>query len=131
MPNFDRWMSTYTDFISETDRAVRAWLRIQDKASSIVIKRGMTRLDPQTVRIEEMPIVMQQGAFLRAESDPYKTVKRITVTIYGVVGHPDTENVPDTDMREGDRFIWNNFEYEIMSLVHTKGELQALARGVN
>jgi molybdenum-dependent DNA-binding transcriptional regulator ModE len=45
--------------------------------------------------------------------------------VFGVRGHA---TVTDTDIKPGDKFIAAKKEYEVLSLIHTTGEIQAIAR---
>lgn len=97
------------------DRAADAWRRIQDKSTSITLKRGTTVLDAQTVRIE-----FSSGA--SEQSGPTTTPGFLNVTIFGVKNHP---TVSDTDIQRGDRVVLGNTEYEVVGVIASIGEVQA------
>lgn len=97
------------------DRAADAWRRIQDKPTSIVLKRGTTLLDAQTVRIEFSSGANEQPA-------PTATPGFLNVTIFGVKDHP---TVSDTDIQRGDRVVLENTEYEVVGVIASIGEVQA------
>lgn len=97
------------------DRAADAWRRIQDKATSIVLKRGTSLLSAQTVRIE----FSNHSNVERGETS---TPGLIDVTIFGVKDHP---TVSDTDIQRGDRVVLENTEYEVVGVIATIGEVQA------
>lgn len=120
MPDLDKWLGhTYIEVESVETRATLAWRRIQDKPSSVVILRGSTNLAAQTVRIEIDP----GGGGRRQVAGAANETSIRQGVIFGVIDHPDP-SVPDTDMRGGDRFIFDNVEYEIRDVLKTKGEIQ-------
>lgn len=97
------------------DRAADAWRRIQDKPTSIVLKRSTTLLDAQTVRIEFSSGATEQQT---ANSVP----GFLNVTIFGVKDHP---TISDTDIQRGDRVVLGNTEYEVVGVIASIGEVQA------
>jgi hypothetical protein len=99
-------------------RAADAWQRIQDKPTSITIRRNGTAQTAQTVRIE-----FDDTATERITDNV--SVGLQTLIVFGVRGHA---TVTDTDIKPGDKFIAAKKEYEVLSLIHTTGEIQAIAR---
>lgn len=107
--------------ISASTRAVRAWQRIQDNPTSIVIMRGSTDLTAQTVRIE--PVLSAREATGDAGT---AAVQRMIV--FGIEDHP---TLADTNVAKGDRFVLNSVdEYRVMDVVRYPGEVQATAERV-
>ena len=105
--------------IGAAARAVRAWQRIQDRPTAMSTFRLGTA---QTVRIE-----YRQAGEQQSEGG---TLSRQAVLIFGVIGHPDG-TVLDTDLRQGDRFVLDGSEYEIVAVMRYPGELQAIAERVS
>lgn len=104
------------------DRAVSAWLRIQDRPTSISIMRGSDDLEAQTVRIEYST---QAG-----EASGRAGVSAVRdVTIFGVADHPDA-SVEDTDIQKADRIVLSGSEYRVVDVVAYPGEVQAFAERV-
>jgi hypothetical protein len=100
-------------------RAAAAWKRIQDKPAEIVIRRGSSDLDAQTVRIEFSTFQRTiQGAGEASE---------VELVVFGVRDHPDTF-VLDTDMATDDRFRYKGENYEIYDVINLPGEVQAMAK---
>lgn len=102
-------------------RAVRAWTRIQRWGTSITLIRGSVALDEQVVRFE---ISNSNALFSRGLQTPLGSFSLDAFTLYGVVGHPNP-NVPDTDIKRGDRFVLDNKEYTIEAIIYPPGEIQA------
>jgi hypothetical protein len=97
-------------------RAARAWLRINDKPSSITIVRdGVADLAAQTVRVEVNPIG-------ETVSPALGSLGQGSVTVYGIRQHA---TLPDTDIRRGDRFLLGGRVYRITNVIDTLGERQA------
>ena len=124
MVNFDDWLSGGNSPMDESLFAVRAWRLIQRKPGSIALTRGTTVLAAQTVRIEygtdETEIKGRSGAM----------VARRDIVVFGVKGHPDTENVPDTDIRRGDIFTLNGQGFRVTDVVHVVGGVQAQTEAI-
>lgn len=102
-------------------RAIRAWVRIQRWATSITLIRGGVAQDAQTMRFE---ITNSNALFSRAIGTPLGSFSLDSFTLYGVRGHPNPD-VPDTDVKRGDRFILDNKEYSIETVIYPPGEIQA------
>ena len=113
MPDFNAYL-TDTAAIPTAGRAVAAWNRIQDKPTSVTLKRLGTA---QTVRIEYNNTVGE-----RRSAAGEASVRGLTV--FGVKDHPDAA-VVDTDVRRGDRFVLDNAEYQVIGVIETIGEIQA------
>lgn len=122
MPDIHAWASAGAEAISAVDRAVAAWRRIQDKPTSITIKRGTTTLDAQTVRIE----IGGTGSGWQSEGGAGKSARQ-SATVFGVRDHP-TE--ADTDIARDDRFAIGGTIYSVTALVLQLGEIQAQCEAV-
>jgi hypothetical protein len=105
--------------INEAARAVAAWNRINDKASSVVLYRGVTAQAAQTVRLEMDDTAKETGS-----AEPSGASVR-ELTVFGVKGHPTQA---DTSMMVGDRFTSGGVDYEIYEVLLTVGEKQGKAR---
>ena len=101
-------------------RAVDAWERIQDNASSITVLRGSTNLSAQTVRVE----LVREGQD-RTGASGQAGVWRVVV--FGVRDHPTQT---DTDIQKGDRFVYGGSEYRVIAVSVLPGEVQATAERV-
>lgn len=122
MPDFNMWLSDTSGRVENAEtRATRAWNRIYDKPTTITIRRPGVSDFTRVVRIEYF-----QGQAMRGESNPMGMIGKQTIIIFGVESHPDP-NVPDTDLRLGDRFIFDYREFVIQSVLSTLGEQQAQA----
>lgn len=107
--------------INAAVRAVRAWQRIQDRATTITVYRGN-------------PAVAQTAQVVRVEFD--STTARVIqqtgqaaqqgVILFGVRDHPDSD-VPDTDLKKGDRVMLADGNYQVISVIDLPGEIQARA----
>jgi hypothetical protein len=113
------WYAHRHDDVS-AQRAVAAWERIQDNASSITILRGSTNLSAQTVRVE----LVREGQDRPGEAGQAGVWR---VMVFGVRDHP-TET--DTDIAKGDRFIYGGSEYRVIAVSALPGEVQATAERV-
>lgn len=113
MPNW----SNLSGVISQQDRAIRAWMRIQRDPSSIDIVRNATTLAAQTVRLEF------DNTNAPADSEHGRGSRR-TLTVFGVRNHP---TVADTDIEESDRFSVNGSIYRVSDVNSVvPGEVQAI-----
>lgn len=122
MPSASQWRATapYSP-IGETDRAYDAWARIQRKPSSITLVRDGVAQAVQTARVEHDSGTTQADAELSKS-----TLQRLVV--YGVRNHP---TVATLNILEGDRFILNNRQYEVMAVMVVPGEIQAMCEVVS
>lgn len=116
MPTFSNWyQANDLDVLSASERAVRCWMRIQDRASSIVIDRDGSTLSAQTVRIE-----------YGEQADPHRSdvagAGVRDVWVIGVANHP---SVADTNIRARDRFALNYETYVVVDVISVPGEVQA------
>lgn len=120
MPDYDLLLASpgpgIDQPIDSASRAVDAWRRILDRPVAVTLKRGQTNLAAQTIRVEVMPAGGQ------AKGDPSGNIGFQGLVVYGIQDHP-TE--PDTDIRRGDRFLWDGKMYEITGLIKKNGEIQA------
>jgi hypothetical protein len=116
MPNFDTWLAS-GDLRPATaaQRAVMAWQRIQDRSTSVVLKRNNVAQSAQTMRVE-------LGTGAGEGGGENATPGRMSAVLFGVRSHP---TVTDTSIQRGDRVVINNFEFEVVGLVYPPGEVQA------
>ena len=117
MPDFDRWLGTSSRFAPQTSaRASAAWRRIQDKPSAVTLKRGTTLQTAQTMRVEIANSASEQRG-VNATPGQY------TAVLFGVRGHA---SVADTDIQRGDQVVLSGRLYEVVSVIETIGEVQAV-----
>lgn len=116
MPNFMNYLAD-TAAIDAEHRAVLAWRRILDKPTDITIKRTAGTLAAQTVRLEYDESVMEPSS-----AAGQAAVRRLIV--FGIKDHPSES---DTNIRRGDRFVYESVEYQVTDTVRTLGEVQAHA----
>ena len=103
---------------TETDRAVDAWRRINEKPTSISMKRDTgNAVAAQTVRIEWGS--SSGGSGERAGAGGQSSIRYGVV--FGVHGHA---TVDDTDIQRGDRFTVNGYQYRVIDVLITLGERQ-------
>lgn len=116
------WRSSNPTEINEVDRAISAWRMISRKPTPITLnRRDGTVVASQNVRIEyEQRQIERQGMLTTSE--------RNKVTVFGVRNHP---LVDDTDIQEGDEFVYQQSTYVVMSLSWYSGEVQALCEQRN
>ncbi|MEO8396495.1 MAG: hypothetical protein ABI700_26110 [Chloroflexota bacterium] len=114
MPDFAAWQNDVSA------RAVDAWMRISEQPTTITIRRGGDTLDPQTVRIE-LSNNTREDLDLRRGLDITPSVQRAVV-----FGLRDHATVADTDIQRGDRFVIAVTEFEVIGVIDTPGEVQAI-----
>lgn len=120
MPSLSDWLSSANsiEVLSAEDRAVLAWRRIQDRDTSLQLKRAGAMRPAQTFRIEyNNTALWVEGNLVRSG--------RQQLTLFGVRDHPDPL-VVDSDIQRGDRVVINGAEYQVMSVLTPPGEVQAL-----
>lgn len=101
---------------SETDRAVDAWKRISEKPTSVTMKQDDgTAVAAQTVRIE-----WDSTSSEAAGPGGQSSIRR--GTMFGVRNHP---TVTDTNVQRGNRFALNSYQYRVIDVLTTLGEVQA------
>lgn len=102
-------------------RAQDAVRRIGEKPTTVVFRdaKGVA-LPSQVLRLE------YDSSSSASESGPGAVSVRKLV-IFGVAGH---ESVPDSDIKKGYRFVREKREYEVVSVILTSGEIQAVAQTV-
>jgi hypothetical protein len=105
----------------EQRRAVHALRRINDKftvVTSVTFKTaaGVT-LAAQQVRLEYDNRASESTSAAGA-------APRMQLIVYGIRQHA---TLPDTDMKEGYRFVYGNDEYRITDIIDTIGERQGIA----
>lgn len=126
-PNINSWMGQNTGWLDEpsaANRAVRAWIRIQDRPASIKFYRNGSMNVEQIVRVEF------DSTRQRDMKDEAGTASQIDVTIFGVQDHPD-EAVEDTDLQDDDAFIYEGNSYIVKDVLWLPGEVQAQASRVS
>jgi hypothetical protein len=119
MINFNQWLAFNGSDLSDVEtKATRAWIHINEKPTTIVVLRDAVFLAAQTVRIE----YLRGSGSTNARDTGTKTTFDADVVVFGVRDHPSET---DTDLQEGDRFVVDNREIQIMAIVKTDGEIQA------
>jgi hypothetical protein len=122
MPDLNAILSAGSP-INEAHRAALAWRRISEKPTSITIRRAGATQTAQTVRVE-----FSEASNQRMGASGDGAVR--DVIIFGVRNHPD-EDIADTDIEKGDRFVHLDVEYTVRDLVTTLGEVQAHCEAVS
>jgi hypothetical protein len=108
--------------LDDDHRAALVWRRIQEKPTSITIKRGTAFQTAQTVRIE-------YSETMRERTGPSGEAALRDLIVFGVRNHPDSAIV-DTSIRANDRFVLSGVEYQVMDVIWTLGEVQAHCEAV-
>ncbi len=125
MPNLQNWMggANAGDFaISESQRAIDAWARINDNPStkkSIEIWRNGSVLDAQIMRVE----FKSSSASKMGDANENALNYRVDVVLFGVKNHP---SVDDTDIAPNDEFGIDGVNYRVEDTLLYAGEIQAL-----
>ena len=114
MPSFESWRG------NERARAAEAWARISEQPTTITIRRGGESLAAQTVRVEFNDSA-REDLDVRRGLNIVPGVQRAIA--FGVRNHP---TVADTDILRGDRFVINATEFEVIAVIPTPGEVQAI-----
>lgn len=105
----------------ETERAARAWRRIQDKPFSVTFRTHEgTDLDAQVVRLE------YDNSASEPESPAGEGPLRKLI-IFGIRNHA---TLPDTVIGGGWRFNVYGRQYTVVDIIPTLGEVQAVAEAV-
>lgn len=126
--SFSLWLGGSDDLVGtpsdhEAERAVRNWRIIQDRPESIAFKKpDGTTLAAQSVRVE-----VENRASEREDASGRGASRNLIV--FGVSGHPD-EDIANTNIARGYRFIRNSREYRVIELVTVIGGIQAVAESV-
>lgn len=107
--------------ISATERADRAWRRILRSPTTVTLIRGGVAQAEQVVRFE---ISNSNALFSRGLDSPLGNFSLDAFTLYGVRGHTHPD-VPDSDIKRGDRFVLDNKEYTVEAVIYPPGEVQA------
>jgi hypothetical protein len=115
--NWTAWQSDSSSTIDETTRAIGAWRRIQRDPQSIALLRAGVAQTAITVRIEH-----DNGSATASTGDT-RTAVTGRVIVFGIRNHP---TLADTDMQQGDRFVWEAREYEVKTVRPQLGEIQVL-----
>lgn len=119
MPNFDAYFGDSGE-IDDGSRAVDAWSRIQADTSSVVIVRDGPSLAAQTVRVEF------SGTGEESQNATGRSGRQ-RVVIFGVKNHP---TVTDTNIQARDRFVINEKQFEVITVITPPGEVQAFAEAI-
>lgn len=121
MVDLNAWLATVGNSPNNTQRAVDAWKRINDKPVSITVIRQSTTLPAQTVRIE----YSESERVITGEANGMSAVR--DVVVFGVKNHPTVTN---TDLKYGDRFAYDGQIFKVMFVMSTTGEIQANCEAV-
>lgn len=119
MPDFDAYFGS-SNAIDDTSRAVDAWSRIQADPTIITIIRDAVSQTAQTMRVEF------SGTGEEATSDAGRSGRQ-RVVLFGVINHP---TVTDTNIERGDRFVINQKQFEVISVITPPGEVQAFCEAM-
>lgn len=125
MPNINNWLSSADGTglgISEADRAIDAWKRINDNPAmvhSLVLRRNGSKLSAQTFRVD----FSASGAEVSGSGDNASRY-RIIATLFGVQNHPDV-SVVDADIQVDDEFGIDGVRYRVKTVLPFAGEVQA------
>jgi len=121
MLDFDGWLA-----LNELDnageirqRANDAWIRIQQRPSSVVLLRGNPAVaqTAQTMRVEHDSTVTEtEGGGGKSSSQ--------RVFLFGIKGH---RTLPNTSILTGDRFVIAGTQYRVITVIDQIGEVQAIA----
>lgn len=123
-------MVTMNNYLSRTGtpidvkvRAVRAWVRIQRKPTTLTIRR----INPLT-GAEQTPHIVVVRVERDNEADEYQNMAsgenaRGECVVYGITGHP---TLPNTDLQRNDTFFLNGKTYTVVNMIDNTGELQFL-----
>jgi len=118
MANLDSILNTY-DSVNRAEDTLR---RIAEKPTTVTFKTGAGVMQlAQSLRVE-----YDDGA-TPSEAPAGNAAKRKLV-ISGVWGHP---TVPNANIKKGYRVILELREYEVISVIRTIGEIQAVAEIVS
>lgn len=117
MADFNAWASDNNGTLDASFQARRAWILIQRNATSIVIERGSTTLDAQTVRVEHKSNISEVG-----DANKNARAYQISVVVFGVAGHP---TVTATDIKSGDEFGISGKRYRVLDVIPYPGQVQA------
>jgi|GEM_PF-2320589 len=120
MANITAWL-VGNNAPSASERAVLAWRRIQDKPTSITIKRDSITLPAQTVRIE----YSESERLVMGEANGASAVR--DVVVFGIKTHPTLAN---TDLKYGDMFAFDGAIFRVVMTISTIGEIQAKAEAI-
>ena len=119
MPDFDAYFGD-DEAIDAASRAVDAWRRVLRDPSSIALVRGVSDIVAQTVRVEF------SGTGEETESAAGRSGRQ-RVVIFGVKDHP---TVADTNILARDRFVINEVQFQVISVINPPGEIQAFCEAI-
>lgn len=105
--------------IPRSDIAVMAWQRLLDRPTNVYLKRGTTNLPVQKVRIDLDDTSTERLG-------PTSNLAKLTGVLFGIMDHP---TIPNTNIQRGDTFTYYNVKYEVLGLIYTPGEIQAIIEG--
>jgi len=121
MLDFDAWLG-----LNELDnageirlRANDAWVRIQQRPSSVVLLRG----NPATAQAAQTMRVEHDSTLTESEGGGGKSSSQ-RVYLFGVKGH---RTVADTNIQRGYRFALGATQYRVVTVMDQIGEVQAIA----
>jgi hypothetical protein len=117
MPNVNNWTAGSD---SAASRAEDAWNRIQEKATSVVIRRAGVALAAQTVRLE------MDDAFV-SRTGANTDIAEQKIVVFGVRNHATITN---TDIQRKDRLTAFGAQWEIELVIVQTGEVQGVGKRV-
>lgn len=109
MPSLDNWLASPDGFPLTVNRSVTTGKRIQEKPTSIIIRRGVTQLAAQAVRIE--PMSMYAMNTMQGVNNQQSGIPMM------VVGYRNHPTVANTDIQRGDRFTVETRLYEVKDVI--------------
>jgi hypothetical protein len=121
MVDINAWLASGNTAPNNTQRAVDAWKRINDKPVSITVNRNGTALATQTVRVE----YSESERVITGEANGMSAVR--DVVVFGVKNHP---SVTDTNLQYGDLFAYDGQIFKVVFVISSIGEIQANCEAV-
>lgn len=100
-------------------RANDAWIRIQQRPSSIVLLRG----NPAVAQTAQIMRVEHDNTITESEGGGGKSSSQ-RVFLFGVKGH---RTIANTDIQRSDRFVIGTTQYRVVAVMDQIGEVQAIA----
>lgn len=112
MSRLGNWLQASTNIPSQDElRAINLNNIVQDKPTTVIIRRNGTNLAPQIFRIEYLGQAFEQrGSHINKSS-------REPIVLIAARNHPDQVNVPNPDCIRGDRFFLQDYN-QVFSVVH-------------
>ncbi|NDJ63282.1 MAG: hypothetical protein GYB67_19335 [Chloroflexi bacterium] len=121
MPDFDTWLAEIAQPTHAASRAVVTWARINERPTTITLRRSGVARSPQIVRVELDSRAREDTRVVAGGANAQPGVTR--AVIFGVRDHA---TVADTDIQRGDRVVIAGMEYEVITLIHAPGAVQAI-----